>query len=58
MLISQINTGTGAEEPLKWAGAGAKKEPGSGCVVRCPAVWRWRFACSRLCCRSPFTDML
>ena len=25
MLISQINTGTGAEEPLKWAGEGAKK---------------------------------
>ena len=40
MLISQINIGTGAEEPLKWAGAGArhKKKPGSGCVACCPAI--------------------
>lgn len=40
MLISQINIGAGAEEPLKWAEAGArhKKKPGSAPHSRCPAI--------------------
>lgn len=51
MLISQTNTGTGAEEPLKWAGAGQGiKKAGQRLCGALPGYRIWRLS---KCCRSP-----